>query len=97
MIQDTASSSSLCALIAARERATKGKTNEIGCRDKMTVYVSNQAHSSIEKAVMVSGLGRKNMRLINVDESFAMKPNSLQGKIEQDIKDGIYQCMYAPQ
>ena len=95
VIQDTASSSSLCALIAARERATKGKSNEIGCRDKMTVYASNQAHSSIEKAVMVSGLGRKNMRLINVDESFAMKPDSLQGKIEQDIKDGyipVYVC-----
>ena len=95
VIQDTASSSSLCALIAARERTTRGQSNEIGCRDKMTVYASDQAHSSIEKAVMVAGLGRKNLRLINVDDSFAMRPNSLQDKIEQDIKEGyipVYVC-----
>jgi len=95
VIQDTASSSSLCALIAARERTTKGQSNEIGCRDKMTVYASSQAHSSIEKAVMVAGLGRKNLRLIDVDDSFAMSPDDLQNKIEQDIKDGyapVYVC-----
>ena len=52
VIQDTASSSSLCALIAARERATKGRSNEKGCKGQLTVYVSTQAHSSIEKAAL---------------------------------------------
>ena len=95
VIQDTASSSSLCALIAARERASKGQSNEEGCIEKMIVYTSEQAHSSIEKAVMISGLGRKNLRLIKVDDSFAMRPDDLERKIKDDIKSGfipVYVC-----
>jgi aromatic-L-amino-acid decarboxylase len=89
VIQDTASSSSLCALIAARERATKGRSNEKGCKGQLTVYVSTQAHSSIEKAAMISGLGRNNIRLIDVDGSFAMRSESLKIQLEKDIKEGF--------
>ena len=89
VIQDTASSSSLCALLAARERATKGRSNEKGCDGQLTVYVSTQAHSSIEKASMISGLGRNNIRLIDVDGSFAMRPQGLRKQLEKDIKEGL--------
>ena len=55
----------------------------------MTAYASNQSHSSIEKAVIIAGLGKNNMRLIDVDESFAMRSENLKVQIEQDIKDGF--------
>ena len=50
VIQDTASSPTLCALLAARERATGFATNERGCDGRLTAYASTQAHSSVEKA-----------------------------------------------
>ena len=55
----------------------------------MTVYVSTQAHSSIEKATMISGLGRNNIRFIDVDGSFAMRPEDLRTQLEKDIKKGF--------
>src|SRR5207253_2017083 len=74
VIQDTASSSALCALLAARERSTGGKSNEEGCDGRLTAYTSTQAHSSIEKAIRVAGLGVANLRSIEVDADFAMRP-----------------------
>ena len=67
VIQDTASSASLCALLAARERITNFASNKRGCDGKLTVYASSQAHSSIEKDVQIAGLGLDNLRLIDVD------------------------------
>ncbi len=64
VIQDSASSSSLCAVLAARERATGFRSNEDGCRDELVAYTSTQAHSSIEKDIKVAGIGRRNLRLI---------------------------------
>ncbi len=69
VIQDTASSSSLCAMLAARERATNYRTNRQGCRGRLVAYTSNQAHSSLEKAAMVAGIGLENLRLIEVDRN----------------------------
>jgi aromatic-L-amino-acid decarboxylase len=89
VIQDTASSSSLCAMLAARERATNYRSNRHGCDGRLVAYTSNQAHSSIEKAAMVAGIGVDNLRLIDVDDSFAMRPDSLAEKIEQDRKAGL--------
>ncbi len=57
VIQDTASSASLCALLAARERATNFASNKRGCDGRLVAYTSTQAHSSIEKAVQIAGLG----------------------------------------
>ncbi|PYX92726.1 MAG: aspartate aminotransferase family protein, partial [Acidobacteria bacterium] len=57
VIQDTASSASLCALLAARERATNFAANQRGCDGRLVAYTSSQAHSSIEKDVKVAGLG----------------------------------------
>lgn len=92
VIQDTASSATLCALLAARERTTQFASNEQGCNGKLVAYTSNQAHSSIEKAVKIAGLGRKNLRLIEVDESFAMKPDALLAKIQSDRAAGLVPC-----
>lgn len=92
VIQDTASSSVLCALLAARERATKFASNERGCEGKLVAYASSQAHSSIEKAVKIAGLGRANLRLIEVDAKFAMKPQSLRAQIEKDRAAGLTPC-----
>src|SRR5205807_1977324 len=83
VIQDTASSATLCAVLAARERATNFASNHQGCRGNLVAYTSAQAHSSIEKAVKIAGIGRDNLRLIEVDEKFAMKPERLASALER--------------
>ena len=92
VIQDTASSATLSALLAARERATDFVTNEDGCDGRLVAYTSTQAHSSIEKAVKIAGLGRKNLRLIEVDDDFAMLPESLTRQIQADRDAGLIPC-----
>jgi aromatic-L-amino-acid decarboxylase len=89
VIQDTASSASLCAMLTARERATNYLSNRRGCDGKLVAYTSNQAHSSIEKAAMVAGIGMDNLRLIEVDERFAMRPEALARQIRQDRQSGL--------
>ena len=69
VIQDTASSAVLTAVLAARERATGFQSNERGADGKLVAYVSPQTHSSVEKAVKIAGLGRANLRLIEVDDT----------------------------
>ena len=88
VIQDTASSAALCALLAARERATDFAVNELGGDGRLVAYASDQAHSSIEKAVKIAGIGRKNLRLIEVDDNFAMRSDLLAGQIDEDLQDG---------
>ncbi|MGB6392573.1 MAG: pyridoxal-dependent decarboxylase [Candidatus Acidiferrales bacterium] len=92
VIQDTASSASLCALLAARERATNCASNERGCDGRLVAYTSKQAHSSIEKAVKVAGLGRENLRLIECDENFAMRADALEAQIQRDVAAGLTPC-----
>jgi aromatic-L-amino-acid decarboxylase len=76
--QDTASSASLCALLAARERATGGRGNVEGAgAGRLVAYTSSQAHSSIEKDVRIAGIGSDNLRLVDVDASYAMRPAHL--------------------
>jgi aromatic-L-amino-acid/L-tryptophan decarboxylase len=92
VIQDTASSSSLCALLAARERATDKGSNQRGCDGRLVAYASSQAHSSIEKAVKIAGLGVQNLRLIQVDDKFAMCADALAAQIKQDRDKGLIPC-----
>ncbi len=92
VIQDTASSSALCALLAARERATNFSSNRQGCDGRLVAYTSSQAHSSIEKAVQIAGMGRDNLRLIEVDENFTMRPDRLAQQIEIDQRAGLNPC-----
>ena len=89
VIQDTASSATLCALLAARERATNFASNRRGCDGKLVAYASSQAHSSIEKNVQIAGIGRENLRLIKVDANFAMNPSVLSDQIRQDLAAGL--------
>jgi len=89
VIQDSASSATLCALLAAREHATGGAGNLKGCDGRLTAYTSSQGHSSIEKAVMISGLGRENLRFVEVDDTLAMRPDRLERMIEADMAAGL--------
>jgi aromatic-L-amino-acid/L-tryptophan decarboxylase len=92
VIQDTASSASLSALLAARERKTGFKTNTQGCDGRLTAYTSTQAHSSIEKAVKIVGMGRQNLRLIEVDDHFALRPEALARQLKSDLQAGLIPC-----
>jgi aromatic-L-amino-acid/L-tryptophan decarboxylase len=92
VIQDTASSSTLCALLAARERSTNFSTNQQGCDGKLVAYTSSQAHSSIEKAAQIAGIGRDNLRLIEIDDNFAMRCDLLAQQIEKDRRAGLNPC-----
>lgn len=95
VIQDTASSAALCALLAARERATGRRSNEQGLADagqRLTAYASTQAHSSIEKAVTIAGLGREHLRVISVDKDFALDPAALEAQIAADQQAGFRPC-----
>jgi aromatic-L-amino-acid decarboxylase len=92
VIQDTASSASLCALLAARERTTNSASNKHGCDGKLVAYTSSQAHSSIQKDVQIAGLGLDNLRLIEVDRNFAMRADSFAKQIEQDRRAGLVPC-----
>jgi len=92
VIQDTASSAVLCALLAARERASGYTTNKKGGNGRLVAYASTQTHSSLEKAAMIAGIGTDNLRLIEVDDAFAMKPHALAGQVETDRKAGLVPC-----
>src|SRR5579864_5247158 len=88
VIQDTASSATLCAILAARERASNYQSNRNGASEKLCAYTSSQAHSSAEKAIQIAGIRRENLRLIEVDAGFAMNADALRRAIEQDRKAG---------
>jgi aromatic-L-amino-acid/L-tryptophan decarboxylase len=92
VIQDSASSAALCALLAARERATGFQTNDRGCDGRLVAYTSTQAHSSIEKAVKIAGLGRNQLRFIEVDDNYAMRPEELARQIAADRAAGLQPC-----
>lgn len=92
VIQDSASSATLCAILAARERATEGQSNLTGADGSLVAYTSTQAHSSIEKGVRVAGLGVQNLRLIEVDDTYAMRPDRLAEAIAADRAAGRRPC-----
>lgn len=85
VIQDSASSSTLCAILAARTRATAG-----GARaDQLVAYCTAQAHSSIEKGLRVAGIGADQIHVVAHDEAFAMRPDDLRSAIESDVAAGL--------
>ncbi len=89
VIQDTASTATLCALLTAREKYSNYQVNEKGFRDeKFTIYASKEIHSSIDKDVKIAGFGLENLRKIKVDEHFAMKPDALEKQIQKDKANG---------
>ena len=89
VIQHSASDSTLCALLAAREQTSDTSISERGVNRQLIAYASTQAHSSIEKSCMISGIGRDQLRLIEVDKSFAIKVEALETQIIEDRKKGL--------
>ena len=101
VIQDSASSSTLTALIAARERVSAGAANRHGvgfgpageAGPRLTVYTSRHAHSSIEKGVKIAGLGSENLRLVDADGSHAMRADALAAALAADRAAGALPAM----
>ena len=89
VIQDTASTSVLTAILAARERITYFESNEKGIRKNLVAYASTQTHSSLEKGIKIAGIGKENLRLIDVDENFALRSDLLRQQIQKDKKNGL--------
>ena len=91
VIQDTASTSTLVALISARERATAFSLARGGLQGesrKPCVYVSAHAHGSVDKAALLAGFGRDNLRLVPTGERHAMRANALAEMIAADLEEG---------
>ena len=95
VIQDTASTSTLVALICARERVTDYALTRGGLQAEgrpLAVYVSAQSHSSVDKAALLAGFGRDNLRLVPCDGAHAMRPDAFEALVAADIAAGIVPC-----
>ena len=91
VIQDSASSATLCALLTAREKATDWRTNKEGMNSlssSLIVYTSEEAHSSTEKGAKIAGFGKDSVRLIRTGNNFEMCPEALRRTIVEDISNG---------
>lgn len=85
VIQDTASTATLSAILTAREQVSDYTINDVGFENnKYRVYCSEETHSSTEKAVKIAGLGKSNLVKIKVDEQLRMDPADLQRAILED-------------
>jgi len=100
VIQDSASTATLCAVLVAREKATGWQVDEVGptAGPPVVFYCSAQSHSSVEKAIRIAGIGRKWLRKIPLDENWAMRPDLLQAAITADraaghIPAGVIACV----
>jgi aromatic-L-amino-acid decarboxylase len=93
VIQDTASTSTLAALLVAREQKSDHQINKQGFNtNKYRVYCSTQTHSSIDKAVKIAGFGIENLVKINVNDQLAMDPKALEAAILEDLDKGMIPC-----
>ncbi|NMM48813.1 pyridoxal phosphate-dependent decarboxylase family protein [Marinigracilibium pacificum] len=90
VIQDTASTATLVAILSAREKYSHFAVNKSGFtgREKFRVYSSNQVHSSIDKAVRIAGIGEENLIKVPVNDDFSMNIDALKEQIEEDLKSG---------
>ena len=89
VIQDTASSALLCALLAALHRASGGSVRADGVRDRYAVYLSPETHSAGEKAVRIAGLGDTAIRLLDTDEDQAVRPEAFRAAVAADLAAGV--------
>ncbi|MFH0841769.1 MAG: aminotransferase class I/II-fold pyridoxal phosphate-dependent enzyme [Bacteroidota bacterium] len=94
VIQDSASTATLAAIITAREKCTEFSINEEGFHHKpfLKVYCSQQTHSSVEKAVKIAGIGRMNLVKIPVRPHFSMDAGKLRDALTEDKKNGHIPC-----
>ena len=89
VIQGTASEATLVAVLSARWRATGGAINDDGDTSRLVAYATAHAHSSVEKALRIAGIGSKSIRLVDHDAEFAMNPQSLAALVEADRAAGL--------
>jgi aromatic-L-amino-acid decarboxylase len=90
VIQDTASSATLCALLAALHRDSAGTVRTDGVRDRYAVYVSPETHSSVEKACRIAGLGDTALRVLEVDpDALSVTAGSLRRAVAADRAAGV--------
>jgi aromatic-L-amino-acid decarboxylase len=90
MIADTASTSTLLALGAARERAfPQASQRGLQKAPKLAIYCSQEAHSSVDKAAMVLGLGKAAVRRLPTDEQFRLRVDALAEAVAKDRKEGV--------
>ncbi|GAB4132840.1 MAG: aspartate aminotransferase family protein [Raineya sp.] len=90
VIQDTASSATLCALLSAREQISDFQINQKGFAgfEPLRIYASEQTHSSIEKAVKIAGFGKENLVYTPTNADFSIDTDALAQAIEQDLQKG---------
>lgn len=95
VIHDAASTATLVALLCARERCTGHAQTRGGLQGEpapLTVYASDQAHSSVMKAALLAGVGREHVRLVDVDDDLAMRPDALADALANDRRRGLRPC-----
>ncbi|MGH7173539.1 MAG: pyridoxal phosphate-dependent decarboxylase family protein [Gemmataceae bacterium] len=95
VIQDTASTCTLVALLCARERTTGYSLARSGLQAEtrpLIVYTGDQSHSSVEKAALLAGFGRANVRRIAHDDAYALRPAELEAAIRRDLREGARPC-----
>jgi aromatic-L-amino-acid decarboxylase len=94
VIQDSASAATLASILTARERKTGFKVNDEGAAKAGTlrIYCSEQTHSSVDKAVKISGIGKKNLVKIQVRNDFSMDPAKLRQAVADDLRNGYIPC-----
>lgn len=90
VIQDTASTATLCALLSAREKVSTFRINRSGFRgdEHFRIYCSTETHSSIDKAVRIAGFGDINLVKVEVDDALALNPEALEEAISDDLQKG---------
>src|SRR3954466_239389 len=95
VIQDTASTSTLIALICARESTTRYALGRGGLQAEaqpLTIYTSAHSHSSVDKAALLAGFGRQNIRVVPHDADYAMRADALAEAVAADIRAGARPC-----
>ncbi len=95
VIEDTASTSTLVALMCARERTTDYGLGRGGLQSEpnpLTVYTSAHSHSSVDKAALLAGFGRQNVRIVPQDDAYAMRADALDEMIQRDRQEGRTPC-----
>ena len=95
VIIGSASAGALAAVLAARERATDYRANQLGLtvlRKRLMIYASQEAHPSVERAVMTAGLGRESFRPVPVDRNSALDPRAFKEMVGADLSLGHQPC-----
>lgn len=94
VIQDSASTATLAAILTARESKSEFRINNEGAAGygNLRVYCSTQTHSSVEKAVKIAGLGKKNLVKVPVSSNYSLDPEKLSEAIKNDISNGFIPC-----